>query len=79
MNNRNQAIIKLKEQGLSYAQIAIAYGISRQRVCQICKKKLTNSATQKSPQTDLRASRKGIKKVLCGITGVVKETEGMKP
>jgi DNA invertase Pin-like site-specific DNA recombinase len=39
MNTRNQAIVKLKEKGLSYAQIADAYGISRQRVFQIVNKK----------------------------------------
>jgi len=39
MNTRNEAIRKLKGKGLSYAQIADAYGISRQRVFQIVNKK----------------------------------------
>ncbi len=38
MNTRNEAIKKLKGKGLSYAQIADAYGISRQRVFQIVNK-----------------------------------------
>jgi predicted XRE-type DNA-binding protein len=46
MNTRNEVITKLNEQGLSYGQIAKAFGITRQRICQIVnkdKKKLTTA------------------------------------
>jgi len=63
-------MIRLKEQGLSYAQIGDVYGISRQRVYQIVSKGKKNYPTMtiKSPSTAPRGSRKGIKKVLRGIT-----------
>jgi predicted XRE-type DNA-binding protein len=38
MNTRNEVITKLNEQGLSYGQIAKAFGITRQRICQIVNK-----------------------------------------
>ena len=49
MNRRNEAMIHLKKQGLSYAQIAVRYGISRQRVYQIISRdkiKLTGNNSQ---------------------------------
>jgi len=49
MNRRNEAMIQLKKQGLSYAQIAVRYGISRQRVYQIISRdkiKLTGNNSQ---------------------------------
>jgi len=39
MNTRNEAIKKLKEKGLSLADIGEVYGITRQRVFQIVNKK----------------------------------------
>jgi len=36
--SRNEAIIRLRELGLTLEQIAYVYGISRQRVHQICRK-----------------------------------------
>ncbi|MCJ7829386.1 MAG: helix-turn-helix domain-containing protein [Dehalococcoidia bacterium] len=42
MNNRNEVITKLNEQGLSYGQIAKAFGITRQRICQIVNKSKKN-------------------------------------
>jgi DNA-directed RNA polymerase specialized sigma subunit len=46
MNTRNEVITKLNEQGLSYGQIAKAFGITRQRICQIVNKRKKNLSSE---------------------------------
>jgi DNA-binding CsgD family transcriptional regulator len=70
MNRRNGEILHLKQQGSSYAEIAVLYGISRQRVFQIVKrdeKKLTPNIHKNPLRAILEALGRGLKWVYGGL------------
>jgi len=64
INRRSEAMLQLKEQGFSYAEIAEMYGISRQRVFQVItrdKGKLQECSTRKPLKATSGARERGLK------------------
>jgi len=69
-------MLKLKQQGQSYAQIATRYGITRQRVFQIVsrsKEKLPNNAQQNPLARALEPQGRGLKRFFVELLGRIRK------